>query len=442
MKIYILGFISVILIGCASSTNANMHATSQSVGLVADFASAIRAYDQSKKIDYLKEADKYATTEQEKAILERKMVEYLGADKVFDVKVSTNYGAQRGIAHTGMLSGNKYAKQKIKIAISVSPKEGIPFTLKYNTYKVFLGLKRKSEYTETTDLTSKIKHTVTTKDITIGLINLKPSNHYSYSKTLNDDIIVYRKAAGFLSNGAKAILQKLQYIPIIDIYPKNAVLKENGLTWQNYYPFTDEHYVKFIEVKAFSEDEAEDYCKNLTIDGGGWRRPIHKDNLRILSSSSIKNELVGTQNQKGKDLYYSNTHDYSWGKMWRPSDFDEKRVKERGWNGLVAIRCVKSTQPTLYDKTTGLEWENRVRWNPGGRSESKKLCQKKGNGWRLPTAKEYSHIIKNHTIDFVDKPNKLNDSWITSTDNKCVDRWSGDIEECRGDLVTCVRRKR
>jgi hypothetical protein len=48
------------------------------------------AFNAKPDLVYLKSAHKYAKNSKEKAILERKFVEYLGADKVFNVEIISN----------------------------------------------------------------------------------------------------------------------------------------------------------------------------------------------------------------------------------------------------------------------------------------------------------------------------------------------------------------
>jgi len=445
MKVYILGLMSILLIGCASGANTNMHTTSSHVGSVTNFASAIRAYDASQKIEYLKEADKYAVSENEKAILESRMVDYLGADKVFDVKITNSLGAQKGFSSSGFFQGDKGSNQNIKLLVNITPKKNLPFTLKYNKYRVFLGVKQTALYAVKSDV-SRQRNEKINKNYTVGTIELKPSNQYRYTKTLHKKIMLYGKTTGFLNTGKKMMLQKLEFSPIIDIYPNNAVLKENGITWQNYYPFTTGHYVKLINTKyAFSEDVAEEYCKNLTIDGGGWRLPT-EENLRVLSSSKISKDLVGTQDEIGKELYYSSDFDNYWGYKWRISDFDKKKLSKS--EKYTPIRCKKYTQASVYDKNTGLEWDNQIRYSNGDPDEFNKICQKKGKGWRLPTPNEYSYMIKNHTVHFIDKPGRYDKYWTTSKWKRRYNEFtlvstSGDIKSAsdNGNIYRCVRRR-
>jgi len=352
-KYFLIGILSLLIAGCATGGSTGS-LSSASVGNVKDFNSAIHAYDIKKDMAYLKSASNYATTDSEKAILERKLVDYLGADKVFDVKITNSLGELKGYSYAGMFSGGKGSNQNIKLFVKVTPRENLPFTLKYNTYKLFLGIKEDTLYAKKTDFSKKYDSAVI-KNITVGMITLKPSNQYSYSKTINEKITVFHKAAGFMNSGGKATLKKLDYTPVIDLYPSNAVLAANGIKWQNYYPFTNGHYVKFINTKyAFSDDKAKKYCKNLTIDNGGWRLPT-EENLKVLASSTIVDSLVGTQNKRGKELYYSSNFRYG---KWRLSDFDKKRVRDDSEH--TAIRCMKSSQSNLYDKTTGIEWENLI----------------------------------------------------------------------------------
>lgn len=435
--------------GCATGGSTGS-ISSASAGNVKDFNSAIHAYNLKKDMAYLKSASKYAVTDSEKAILERKLVDYLGADKVFDVQITNSLGTLKGYSYAGMFSGGKGSKQNIKLFVKVTPRENLPFILKYNTYKLFLGIKEDALYGVKSDFSKKYD-TAVIKNITVGMINLKPSNRYSYSKTINEKITVYHKAAGFMNNGGKASLKKLDYTPIIDLYTSSATLQENGLKWQNYYPFTNGHYVKFINTKyAFSENKAKKYCKNLTIDNGGWRLPT-KENLKVLASSGISNSLVGTQSKIGKELYYSDTFDDWYGRKWRISDFDEKKLK-RG-EKYTAIRCVKSTQNSFYDKKRGLEWENLIRYKTGNPNIANKVCQEKGRGWRLPTPKEYSHMIKNNTIHFSDHLKSSNSTWKTSKWKNTGKWWmnlfttvkpTGEILDNvihQGSAFRCVRRR-
>ena len=91
-KIMMVGMMGVMLYlqGCASNAGTGHMTSTSSAGSVKDFQSAIRAYDAKKDIAYLEVADKYAVTESEKAILERKMVDYMGIYNVFDVQISVN----------------------------------------------------------------------------------------------------------------------------------------------------------------------------------------------------------------------------------------------------------------------------------------------------------------------------------------------------------------
>ncbi len=439
-------FISLETISLKNSDDSvKKSASSSAVPLskIKDFNSAIQAYDLKKDIAYLKKANSYATNDRKKAILERKFVDYLGVDKVFDVQITNSLGTHKGYSYAGMFSGGKGSEQDVKIFVKVIPRENLPITLKYNTYTIFLGIKEYTEYSTESDFSKKEVEEFT-ENIPVGTIDLKPSNHYSYSQTIDEVITVFHKAAGFLNDGGKATLNKLDYTPVIDIYPSNATIQADGLKWQNYYPFTSEHQVKFINsTYAFFDTKTKKYCKNLTIDNGGWRMPT-KENLKVLASSAIIDSLVGTQDKYGKELYYTDT-DYK----WRPIDFKKKGLRD--YPEYTAIRCVKSAKTTLYDKATGLEWENQVH-SENAPYDAQKYCKKKGDGWRLPTPKEQSDVIQNQTITFTENNNKK-DFWWTSRYDSNANKASA-IVEPNGKISTrnsshsfypnsfrCVRRK-
>lgn len=387
--------------GCATGGSTGS-ISSASAGNVKDFNSAIHAYDLKKDMAYLKSASKYAATDSEKAILERKLVDYLGADKVFEVQITNSLGTQKGYSYAGLITGGKGSKQNVKIFIKVTPRQNLPFTLKYNSYKISFVLKRETEYRTHGDFkkasVKKLANIIEKRDFT-----LSPANQWKYNSQIKDKVVIYAKSAGFLHSGSQAKLQKLIYHEIINIYPSNAILfdPKTGTQWQNFYPTTG-NKVKTVKVSSHkSGDVARKYCKNLKLDGKGWSLP----SINHLKSLSGNQSLL--HNMKETNLWYSERGYSHYNNAIRLSD---RKIRNLNKGDIVGIRCMKSR---IYDKTTGLEWDNTV-YQENYPQKAKEYCKNLGSGWRLPTPREQSTVIKNNMMFFTSAPKFRKHNWWTS----------------------------
>ncbi len=329
MKKYLIGLLSVILfIGCASSNGSNVPAKN-----VTGFTAAINAYDATKKIEYLKQASNYATSKNEKAILERKMVDYLGVDKVFDVKITTRkLGKLLAVTKKGTIDASKGTKQKIDIDIKITPRKNLPFTLKYNSYKISLLVKK--VLTQIIKNDDGVKEMSSKSIILQTPVNLTPANHWTYQKRVYDHVYPYHKYKSFFYN-ASYTLKNLEYFSEVQLMPKNTILYDPNthIEWQNFYPTTNGNNVKIIKLSGSSANsEAKNYCKNLTLNGKGWHYPS-LDQLK-----SLANNKVLVSKMKKTDIPYSDKGLSMYDDAIRLSDGAQIDQK---FNAISGVRCVR-----------------------------------------------------------------------------------------------------
>jgi hypothetical protein len=383
LVLLVLGAI-LFLQGCASGNNTNMSVSETSVKSVVDFSSAIRAYDATKKLDYLKKADTYASSESEKAILERKMVDYLGADKVFDVKISHKLSKLKGGSSSGFFGSSHNSKKNNLLNISISVNKNLPFTLKYNSYKLGIYLQRSSQY-KYSYLSYHAYKNNSAPQITIKNENetiysnrnilLTPKNNWSFHKEhIHDKVVLYAESSA-LATTEKTLI-KLDYKAKLALVRPNIEDTKNHLIWQNSFQDTGGK-IPFIPKQGETGVEEQKACKHL---GRGWRVPLKYELDAYVENRFPKYQL---------DYWYYEIFQFR-------EDYTHNRY----------LRCVKNTKPTFVDKVAKLEWDDDVylsktrhtidaeMYREGMRLGGVKYCASRGNGWRLPTINEFKDFYQ------------------------------------------------
>jgi len=382
MKIITILLITFLLIGCASS-GQSMQKSSKSIKNVTNFNSAISAYATTKDMQYLKAADKYATTEKEKAILERKMVDYLGVDKVFDMQITHKLSNFKGKTSSGFLGQSRNSSKNNILNIHISVNKNLPFTLKYNSYKLGIYLEQKAQY-KRSYLSYHRYRNGSSPEITIQNdneiiyrnrnITLSSQNNWSYHKNnIHDKVLFYEKSSTL--DTVEYSLLDLTYKVKLALVRLNIVDTKNQLIWQN--NFSDTGGKPPLIVTSHGNNVKT--CKKL---GNNWRLPLQSE-IALYKKSNFPD----------RNLHYWHYQEYT--KSGKISKY---------------VRCVKNTNPTFIDRSSKLEWENNIYLSKlrktydanypgkGIRKGGTKYCASKGSGWRLPSIEEFRNFYKKGSL--------------------------------------------
>ena len=198
--IFVIFFI--FLIGCSTASPQKQNA---SVSSYNDFNSNIRMFNETFEMKYLIDANKYASTHTEKALLESKLVSFLGANKVFNIQVRDDYGKLISKTDKAFFANSKSVVNRSKLHVSISPAKNLPFTLKYNSYRVEVIIRSHRKYFDTSVYNKTIVEDSTK-------IILAKNNNWTKKYTVIVDIITNSTSSNLLRGKTTTkLLESPQY---------------------------------------------------------------------------------------------------------------------------------------------------------------------------------------------------------------------------------------
>ena len=321
-------------------------------------------------------------------------------------------------------------------------------------------------------------------------ILLLSSNAAAKSKTLwlpifNDGltILVPFNSTPYISSPIKKTGQKISYDDVGNVI-SNGSVKDDGYYQKGITPsysrnlgVVTDHIIGLqwsdTENVGFdSWDEAGNYCKELILNGKGWRLPtIIELNSIILPSvyhpaidtTAFQNYNSGTYG----DYWTSSVGTGNTDKMWRLHLYGGSMNPTYKYNGGYS-RCIRSQNLRLLanfsrlsdvviDNNTGLQWQDtkvvyKGKWLPAiNYCEGLEL---NGKGWRLPNINELKSIIDysriGPSINSIFKNAIYNNFWSSTTapwatdSTLVIDFWLGELRSndktfYDTNLARCVR---
>lgn len=216
-------FFAFLIIGCSSGSKVTMKDKVQDVSPYKTFSENINAFNETYDMKYLVSANKFASTDSEKALLESKLVSYLGAQKVFDIRVEETGNALGTATGKGLLGSSKSTVNNLRLNVSVAPSSNLPFPLKYNTYVTEIVVKTHRKYQIKSSKKDYIKNVTSGEDV--STIVLSKNNNWSKQYKVNTKITTNSESSVILLGRTKSTLLESQYSA--KIYLKRISLDES-----------------------------------------------------------------------------------------------------------------------------------------------------------------------------------------------------------------------
>jgi hypothetical protein len=199
----------------------------------------------------------------------------------------------------------------------------------------------------------------------------------------------------------------------------------SGLSWQH--P---------ASTSSFSREDAIAYC---AAKGPGWRVPNVAELMSIvdLMRAAPAIDLAGFPSTPSDHTYFTNItraedSTYAW-----LVKFDNGTPSTNVATSLNRVRCVKTTKPrcyagarlqvtagVVYDKASGLTWQQSSSPIKKTWTDAKAYCASIGSGFRLPSARELITIIdytkaqQTKMIDTIAFPNTAADGFWSASEDK------------------------
>lgn len=217
----------------------------------------------------------------------------------------------------------------------------------------------------------------------------------------------------------------------------NGTITDNvtGLVWQ-----------AAVAQESYSWQEANQYCRDLALDNGGWRLPtaIELESLWDYTRArpAIDPIFTGTP---GEGFWSSSPLAGGASSAWLVN-FEDGGIGGLIVSALAGARCVRSgalPAPPHYENTdvdaiaavtdnwTGLVWQRSFSGVTASFEMAAQYCQSLGaGGWRAPSIKELQTLVDRGTqgpsIDAVFFPDTPSEVFWTSS------RWAGSASESWG----------
>ncbi|MBP7382266.1 DUF1566 domain-containing protein [Myxococcota bacterium] len=226
--------------------------------------------------------------------------------------------------------------------------------------------------------------------------------------------------------GSDVCLDGVGHVNCGDIHPGDPWFGQDAQVAGGFRYYTDngdgtvtDNRTGLVWAKALSNriklEDAESFCKVNNGDGDDglpgddWRAPAIQEAFTLVDAGDADCmwDAVFGSDCSSDTMYWTSTSAYLSANFCTTHGRGNVEACEKGDKDLHPVRCVRSARGSevaaedrfvpfadvVYDRLTGLAWENTLDRDVPGWPEAMQACSDKGPGWRLPTTSEILSIV-------------------------------------------------
>lgn len=205
IKVLLLGV--MFIVGCGSSSST-LSATSKTE--CDNVSTCIKKFDETFELPYLKKANQLSTTRDDTLNVEKRLVDYLGASKVFDVSIADTLGSLKANSSKALLGSGKSVKKNVRLKVVIKPKKNLPFKLQYGDYTVEVVISENTSY-YVKQIFQKPRMSQSQKKISSKSVFLNSRNNWRAEYTINTNVLTHSDTSDIVRGKVVSELRKLEY---------------------------------------------------------------------------------------------------------------------------------------------------------------------------------------------------------------------------------------